>query len=843
MLSPFSLACSELKGNRKFVYSFILNLAIGLVGLIVLDQYKRLTSTEVSIKSKELMGADFLVVSRLEVPKSTQKRVENIIPETKQKTIKQTFFTMVDFGEDLHLTQISVVEENYPLYGNFIFENKTFDFSRIHNEKVVVLSSEIREQFQMSVGDIIELGESEFLVGGFIEEEPTGGVNAVSFAPKIYMSKKHLKETELVTRGSTSRYHYLYRCVSCELGKSEISQMKKVLDNPSTKILGHQSANEQTSRLYKYLSDYLSLCSLVALILSGVGLIYIFHSYLLRQRISLGVLKSLGADYYFCLKYLVWQVVILGLIGTTLSVLVSMLCFMVIRTIGGIGGLVVPGVFHLSGSFLAILLGVILSLAWCMPLITSFLSEKSSSLFQSETLKSPKKRISSFTLSYIPLFLIVTALAIWQSNSWVVGSVFIAVSALLFVFLYCCGVIASRLIELLAEYVNGPLRWSLLSLSRKRSRFIATLISLTFSVSFINLIPQIRQNILSEVKSKGGISKDLPSYFLFDMQKEDYDDLSKMANQHQLSMGVFAPMIQGRLLKIRDIGVENIENEEFSREGQSASWARNRTYNFSYYSQLKKSEKIIEGEWFQGVYSGSGDIEISLERRFAKRLGVHVGDSLQFLIMDKKINVVITSIRHIQWTSFDPNFFVVFQPGVLEGFPSQYLGSIKGTSDSEKVFRKNFYKRFVGGALLDVKKVVSRLIALVTQLEKIILAVGLLCLLSGFAVLIAIAYSKIYGDMKQMQLSKCIGMSFRQIRMQQIFEFGITGLLAVMVGSMSSILISFGISRIMIRNIFSVELQLLVFLSASVVFIAIFIGWWVSGRFLKQSKNANHLFD
>ena len=142
MLRPFSLACAELKGNRKFVISFVLNLAIGLVGLIVLDQYKRLTSNEVSKKSKELMGADFLVVSRLEIAQTLQKKIEDIVPESKQKTFKQTFFTMVDFGEDLQLTQISVVEENYPLYGKFVFDPAEFLFSNIHKEQLVVVSNE-----------------------------------------------------------------------------------------------------------------------------------------------------------------------------------------------------------------------------------------------------------------------------------------------------------------------------------------------------------------------------------------------------------------------------------------------------------------------------------------------------------------------------------------------------------------------------------------------------------------------------------------------------------------------------------------------------------------------------
>ena len=61
---------------------------------------------------------------------------------------------------------------------------------------------------------------------------------------------------------------------------------------------------------------------------------------------------------------------------------------------------------------------------------------------------------------------------------------------------------------------------------------------------------------------------------------------------------------------------------------------------------------------------------VSLASEFQESLGVQVGDRLTFDIAGEKLEATVASIRKVKWDSFQPNFFIVFAPGVLEQSPA-----------------------------------------------------------------------------------------------------------------------------------------------------------------------------
>src|SRR5690606_185301 len=96
------------------------------------------------------------------------------------------------------------------------------------------------------------------------------------------------------------------------------------------------------------------------------------------------------------------------------------------------------------------------------------------------------------------------------------------------------------------------------------------------------------------------------------------------------------------------------ESESFSREGEREQWARNRGQNLSVRAQASASERIIRGRDFSGTYDkNSGKLpEISLEMRYAERLGVRLGDRLKFDVLGEEVEGEIVNIRRVKWTSF-----------------------------------------------------------------------------------------------------------------------------------------------------------------------------------------------
>ena len=94
------------------------------------------------------------------------------------------------------------------------------------------------------------------------------------------------------------------------------------------------------------------------------------------------------------------------------------------------------------------------------------------------------------------------------------------------------------------------------------------------------------------------------------------------------------------------------------------NWALRHEYRATYRDFLTETEEIVAGTWRR---QPAGDtLYVSLETGVASSLGVGVGDSLTFDVQGVPIEVVVGSLRRVNWQRIMPNFLVVFPPGILE---------------------------------------------------------------------------------------------------------------------------------------------------------------------------------
>ena len=76
------------------------------------------------------------------------------------------------------------------------------------------------------------------------------------------------------------------------------------------------------------------------------------------------------------------------------------------------------------------------------------------------------------------------------------------------------------------------------------------------------------------------------------------------------------------------------------------------------------------------------------------------------------------SLREVRWNSFQPNFFVVFQPGVLEEAPAVYLASIPQLpAEQRDALQASLAAAFPNVSSIDVTRAVQRLLGLIDQLQ------------------------------------------------------------------------------------------------------------------------------
>ena len=168
---------------------------------------------------------------------------------------------------------------------------------------------------------------------------------------------------------------------------------------------------------------------------------------------------------------------------------------------------------------------------------------------------------------------------------------------------------------------------------------------------------------------------------------------------------------------------------------------RRRTYNLSSRLDLQPSESIVAGVPFSGSYEPSLDElpEISLEKRFAQRVGVELGDTMTFRIEGVDIQAKVVNLRKVKWTSFEPNFFVYFQPGVIDEAPKSFIASIYNVDPKFlERFQRAFTAAFANIPVINVGELIRQMTTFLTEIARLIWLVTLISGVSSLTILYAI---------------------------------------------------------------------------------------------------------
>jgi len=205
-------------------------------------------------------------------------------------------------------------------------------------------------------------------------------------------------------------------------------------------------------------------------------------------------------------------------------------------------------------------------------------------------------------------------------------------------------------------------------------------------------------------------------------------------------------------------------------------------------------------------FSGAGAAEISLPERFAERLGLKIGDELLFDVQGIEVAAKAVNLRKVRWTSFQPNFFVLFPDGVLNGAPKIFLGSVAELTDEKKdEVISAVASRFPNVSLVDVKATVRRALEVVDRMRWSLNLMSVISLFAGFVVLYSIADRQAELRRWDINLCRVLGASARDLRIQQAWEFGLLSAAAGSFGAFLSVAFTWVASYYLFEGVFHVD--------------------------------------
>ncbi|MBC7429955.1 MAG: hypothetical protein H7336_15180 [Bacteriovorax sp.] len=808
----------DFKSDRSFNWFYVLCASLGIIGLLLVESFKVGVEDKIAKNAKNFIASDLSISTRRALDEKELKTIEEYLAEKKFNYARwtETYSLVMKVQKNTDhegplskLADLNFVTPEFPFYGSVVLEDQgrkgPGDWSSIHATPTVWMSRDLSWELNLKVGDHVKIGETVFTVGGIILQDQFSSFRGFNLAPKIFLSYNFLPQTQLVKFGSTATFSFAIKLPDDTKTKEIRKELRSLLIDKSIKIAGPKEASQQISKSLDLLSDYLSLITLMTYLLSLVGLYYFTQHFLSKKLKTFSIYKAMGLKTSFLFKVNFIHLIVVTTFAVVIStgIIVGVLPFLEIFFSKLVGEELF---FRLNAMSLVRILSLSLggSLLALGPLFWGALQTPVATIFQD--LPMELKRIKFYY--FIPLFLYVIVLAHLLANSFKVGSLFLGALGAIIILAAICFKVVTSLLDRASGTLAFVNRHAVRTLSRYFTSSFTIFICLLMGMTLTTFIFQLEGSLRKEFTQTFGNKR--PDLFIFDLQDTQAEKFEQITKAEGWNRTMFAPMIRGRLLKINDKPTQKKETPGESdvnfqtREEENSESMRNRGVNLSYRPQLSWSETLVEGK-FNGekCIPSKRPCEISLEQNYAKRLGANLGDKLVFDISGIEIEGIVTSMRTVKWTSFEPNFFILFQPGVLEEAPKTFLASIKVKDYAEKqrVFTK-MAQTFPSVSLLEVSEIVRKLNAVFDLMVVAIKFISFLSLFVALVVLIAVSFNHLELRKREMGLFYMLGLKLDTIKKIYGREFSFLIVFCFVL----SIVFGTGLTVLIMKNIFNSEI-------------------------------------
>lgn len=782
MRTLFRLALRDLAHQRAFSAFFAVNLALGLGGALLLDSLQGSVGRTLEARSRTMLGADVRVSSTRALSAEERARLDAAADASSSSDLVQ-MYSMVAGASVARLAELRGIDDRFPLYGRVVLSGGPVDDAARAGlaDGQAWADASLLDQLGLSVGDPVRVGTTTFHIADTIVRDTGLSVRAASLAPRLYVALSRLDATGLVQTGSRVESQHLVRLAPGADADVAAARMREAVPDARVRVTSHTEAVAEMTGAYSRVTRYLGLVSLVALALASIAAGYLFHAFLRRRLADLAILMSLGARRRRAQGLLLLEVSLLAAAGGVLA-------------IAGVA-LALPAAAHLVADLLpaelalsvgareaatALAIALVAGPVSCLPMLARIGTLRVAELFQERAHLDLRRRPRE-ALWALPGAALFAALAIWRvgdlvQGAWFAGAIVAAVGVVVGIgrVLLPFAVLAGA-----KARVSVRLAMRQLSPSRRGSRTAFTALALT--ALLLALPPQLRAQLLRQLDPPDQSA--IPSLFLFDIQPEQAAPLEEYLRVHGTAAQRLAPMVRARLVAVndRDVGAATPGPDRL----RDAERLATRNYNLTWQQDLHTTEKLVAGRAFSGAWDPSGAElpEISMETDFARRMGLGLGDRLRFDVQGVEVEGRVVNLREVRWTSLQPNFFVSFQPGVLEAAPAVYLASVPALErGARERLQTSIVEKFPNVSMIDVSRGVERALGLLTQLRWAVAATAWTALAVGLVLIFAIARDEAEERRWDINLMKVLGARHGLLRASVTAEFAVLGSLAALVG-------------------------------------------------------------
>lgn len=738
------------------------------------DVQARMTYREVNAEERAALEAAGDVSAQISM-RSMARSVDLSSGETRERT----------------LIELKAVDGLYPLYGTLDLDPQ-LPLSDVLAQRDgywgTAVDPVLKTRLDITVGDIIKVGEASLQVRTFINKEPDRVISFATAGPRVMVARGAMAETELIQPGSLISNIYNVR-INPGVDADELRESLKV-DFPDAgwRLRGLRQAAQSLEIFLDNVTLFLTLVGLTALLTGGIGVANASRAYLDGRMTTIATLKCLGAPGDLIFTIYAIQLTVLSVIGIVLGLLIGAgVPFIAANSIGGM--LPVDAQFGIYADPLikAAVFGVLSAAVFALWPLAKARDIPAVALFRqflSDINRWPRRR---YLVGLVILGAALGAFTVFTADKPSFAFFFVAGAALsLVLFRFAAGGVmklAANMSNKRGGITSGrpTLRLAMANLYRPGNPTTSVVLSLGLGLSVLVCIALLESNLNAQIN--GELPEQAPTMFFIDIQPTQTERFSEIVEaQEGVEKVTLASMIRGRIAKIDGVKAAD------ANVTPEARWATRGERGISQSAVMPENAHLLEGEWWAEDHDGKN--LLSIDAQVAEGMYLGIGDTLTVNILGREITAEIANLRDIRWESGTMNFALIFSPNALQGAPGMYIATVNSADGTEEAIERAVVDELPNVTIVQVREALEILEQVLGALGTAVRVTAAVAIVAGALVLagaIAAGHSRrIYESV----VLKVLGATRADVLKAFVFEYCLlglaTGAIAAAVGSLSA---------------------------------------------------------
>ena len=772
----------------------IITIFISTFVLFLISTLNFSINQELQKNTQTILGGD------AEIETHIQSLDQPIIEEIKSigKISLNTSLTSMASNENIENTktafiQLRAVDDHYPLYGSITTShpNRLKLFYKEHNQ--VLINENLSRNLNVKAGDTILIRNHQFIVNSVILDIPDIG-GAGIFGDLALINQEGLNLLDIKSLENFLEYEYRVKFNDDLEVKDARNTLKEILiDIPETRLRFPENTSNFLQRTLDNFSNFLSLISLTAILISGIGIANTIIAFINQNQTSIAVQKSLGLSSRMIQLIYGYQILLLTFILCIIAFFLSGMFPHFMNTFLPTSlGLDLQPVFNL-GIFVRVALITILAISiFLIPALNAIHRLSANSLFRNSfefvNLNLTKKTIMINSILVALLVFLFT----WKSPLWFTNIIFLCgfiTSIIIFYFTF-----KVLTIFMLKLHHSFSLSYILAKRNILSPQSLAPIILTTLGMGITLLLTIIYIGFSFQSFVNKGLNNQVPDYFFININQDIKNEFVKELTSYDSNSDInIVPLATARIKEIN-----GIDPRSYIDRNNNSSWVIRGERRVSWSKEPAENNPIIEGQWWTN--NPTEDLLISFDYDAAIDLGIQLEDIITLSIYGREVQGTVKNFRKVDYADFTINFAMIFNISYAEKIPHEFIATIN-LPNNININESELLKIFPNISSIKVASYIEKINNLLNKVSLAVLTLSLVIIVIGFLVISSAILVQGKSQLYQHLIFKILGLRKSIIIKTSILEFTIIFLTTIGFTTLLSSLASY----LILNNIFNIE--------------------------------------